>query len=179
MTPHTGRDTFLFVDSSEYQNSSAIKNITDLDRALVRRLRRGSNDSWLDVDIPLPALRALLAVERGGRLTPSEIADYLGVSRSTCSAILDRLENDGYVERAINPADRRQFFIAATAAGHAVADGIDGRRRERLAEGLRRMDSAELDALWTGLAALERALATIEAAELELELNAAAAGTRR
>ena len=157
------------MDSSEYQNNTVIQNITELDRSLVRRLRRGTSDAWLDVDIPLPALRALLAVERGGRLTPSEIADYLGVSRSNCSAILDRLETDGYVERAVNPADRRQFFIGATPAGHQVADGIDGRRRERLVEALQEMDPGELDALGTGLAALERALAHVEATEIELD----------
>lgn len=156
-----------------------IRDITEIDRSLVRRLRRGSNDSWLDVDIPLPALRALLAVERGGRLTPSEIADYLGVSRSACSAILDRLENDGYVERAVNPADRRQFFIAATPQGHAVADGIDARRRERLREGLLQMDEADLDALWTGLAALEQALAELEAGEAQAEAAAEASEARR
>lgn len=170
---------FQYVDSSELPNSIAIANITSLDRSLVRRLRRGSSDAWLDVDIPLPALRALLAVERGGQLTPSEIADYLGVSRSTCSAILDRLENDGYVERAVNPADRRQFFIAATDAGHAVADGIDGRRRERLVEALQHMSRGDLDALAAGLSALERALVHIEAADMELERDAAPAGGRR
>jgi DNA-binding MarR family transcriptional regulator len=151
------------VDSSESPNNPLIQNITDLDRRLVRRLRKASNEAWLDIDMPLPVLRALLAVERGWRMTPSEIADYLGVSRSTCSAMLDRLETDGLVGRAINPADRRQFFIDVTPAGRQVAERIDGHRRERLLEALQHLDRRDLETLATGLAALESALIALEA----------------
>ena len=155
------------MDSSQNNNNPLIQDVADLDRRLVRRLRKASNDSWLDIEMPLPVLRALLAVERAGRLTPSEIAEYIGVSRSTCSSILDALENDGYVERAINPADRRQFFIAATPAGRALAERIDGHRRGRLLEALEHLAPHELEALATGLAALDRALGALEVSQAE------------
>lgn len=46
-----------------------------------------------------------------GFSTPSEIARYTGLSSGATTALLDRLEKSGLIERHLNPKDRRSFQI--------------------------------------------------------------------
>ncbi len=147
---------------SRVSQDSLVDKAVDLDRRIAQRLRRATNDDWLDINLPLPSLRALLAIDRQPGVTPSEIAAYLGVSRSSASAILDRLEAESLLQRAINPMDRRQFFVSLTSGGQAIVERVDGQRRKRLREALQRVSAADLQALTTGIAALEIALAEME-----------------
>ncbi|MCA9972217.1 MAG: winged helix-turn-helix transcriptional regulator [Anaerolineales bacterium] len=55
-----------------------------------------------------------------GELNPSEISDRQGVSRNTTSALIRNLEDDGLVERRLDPDDRRRFNISLTANGRSL-----------------------------------------------------------
>jgi DNA-binding MarR family transcriptional regulator len=50
-------------------------------------------------------------------LQPSELSEFIGVSRNTVSALLNGLEEQGLIERHLHPTDRRQFLIRITPAG--------------------------------------------------------------
>ena len=55
---------------------------------------------------------------------PASIRDLVrvfGIKQSTFTSLLDRLEQDGFVHRAINPADRRSFLIQITEEGLELA----------------------------------------------------------
>ncbi|WP_226001755.1 MarR family winged helix-turn-helix transcriptional regulator [Paenibacillus sp. BJ-4] len=49
-------------------------------------------------------------------LTPSELADYSGVTRSTITSVIDKLERDGLVRRS-TLTDRRMTAISLTDEG--------------------------------------------------------------
>jgi DNA-binding MarR family transcriptional regulator len=49
-----------------------------------------------------------------GPQTPSQLANWLGVSTGTTTEILDRLERAQFVTRAPHPTDRRKLVIALT-----------------------------------------------------------------
>lgn len=51
---------------------------------------------------------------------PSEIARHLDISSASTTALLDRLERSGMVERISHPTDRRSILIAATPAAEAA-----------------------------------------------------------
>ncbi len=53
--------------------------------------------------------------------TMRAIADYLGVSMPRCTAIIDRLSNEGLVKR-LQGADRRQVLIATTSAAQKTLE---------------------------------------------------------
>ena len=53
-------------------------------------------------------------------LNPSEISDRQGVSRNTISSLIRNLEEEGMVERRLDPDDRRRFNISLTDSGRAV-----------------------------------------------------------
>lgn len=66
-------------------------------------------------------MHLLFAEEMGdrGELNPSEISHRQGVSRNTISALIRSLEEDGLVERRLDPNDRRRFNISLTEEGRA------------------------------------------------------------
>ena len=62
-----------------------------------------------------------------GVATPSELARYTGLTTGSTTAMLDRLEKAGYVNRKPNPDDRRGVLVVPTqkwmeAAGPLVID---------------------------------------------------------
>lgn len=64
-----------------------------------------------------------LWMEPRGPLMVKDIARELrGVSLSTLTRILDRLEQHGYVRRTPNPRDRRSFYVAPTELGEQVIE---------------------------------------------------------
>ncbi|SDE55569.1 MarR family protein [Pseudonocardia oroxyli] len=60
----------------------------------------------------LHALIAVLAAEgRGVPLTAGRLAAHLGLSSGATTALVDRMERHGYVERVRDPADRRRVVL--------------------------------------------------------------------
>jgi DNA-binding MarR family transcriptional regulator len=55
-----------------------------------------------------------------GAMSPSELGERLIVSRAAVTGLLDSLERRGFVNRAVNPADRRSLVIEITPAGLTV-----------------------------------------------------------
>ena len=64
----------------------------------------------------------LRSEEMDGRiaLTPSELSHRQGISRNTASTLLRDLEEEGYIERRLDPDDRRRFNIQLTPQGSAL-----------------------------------------------------------
>lgn len=131
-----------------------LDDILDLDVASQRLLRSDWPESWLQINLPLGSTRALLAIEAGKARTPGRVADLLGVSRTTITGTLDRLEAEGLLTRTVDPADRRCFVLEVTDKGRALVAAIDGHRRQHLRLALESMDPASLIALHVGLKAL-------------------------
>jgi DNA-binding MarR family transcriptional regulator len=50
-------------------------------------------------------------------LNPSEISDRQGISRNTVSTLIRDLEEEGLIERTLDPHDRRRFNIRLTENG--------------------------------------------------------------
>jgi hypothetical protein len=72
-------------------------------------------------------------VVRGDLHPQLALATYLGIDRTVMTYLIDELVTAGLVERRLNPADRRQRKIVATARG--VSTLRDLRRQVREAEG--------------------------------------------
>lgn len=55
-----------------------------------------------------------LASRAGQALTAGQIADATGLSNSAVTALLDRLERQGFIERRRDAADRRKVVVVST-----------------------------------------------------------------
>jgi DNA-binding MarR family transcriptional regulator len=73
--------------------------------AMARRMGLGVTD--------LHALEHLSRVE----LTPKQLGERLFVSPGAITALVDRLERAGHLERVANPRDRRSFLLRTTSSG--------------------------------------------------------------
>jgi len=96
-----------------------------------------------------------------------ELAEHLGVTASTMSLTLKRLEDAGYVRRDRDPADRRVMNVRLTDAGTRVRDAtreLDPERVERMLSLLHPLERH--DAL-RGLALLSEAAGRLLARERE------------
>ena len=101
---------------------------------------------------------ALATIERHGPLTPSELATHERIQRPTVARLLGRLEADGLVDRAPDPADRRSSLVSITAEGRRLLDEVRTRKDAYLARRMRDLDADELATLDRAAAILERML---------------------
>ena len=115
-----------------------------------RRLRQEAG-----TDLSPSQTSALAAIERHGPLTPSELAACERIQRPTATRVLARLEENGLLERAADPSDRRSSLVSISAEGRALLEDLRTRKDAFLA---RRLDALEPDEL----AVLERAADILE-----------------
>ena len=136
-----------------------LKNsVLDLDQLVQRLIRSGWPEAWQQTNLPLGASRALLLLAAGRVTSPREVADAMGVSRTTVTGLIDRLELDGMITRAIAPDDKRSFLLTLTDKGRQTVEQVENIRRKQLAEALDRMDDTALHHLEAGLEALAPAM---------------------
>ena len=74
--------------------------------AVARRMGLGASE-----------MAALEHLQGAGELTPGQIGRRLSMTSGAVTALIDRMERDGYVERIPNPSDRRSSLVRVTAAG--------------------------------------------------------------
>lgn len=94
--------------------------------------------------------RALYEIDPDRPLPARELAEQLRCDRSNVTALVDRLETAGLVERRIAPADRRQKTLVVTTAGRRVRVRVHQAMSEsRLLAGLSDQEISDLRALVT------------------------------
>jgi DNA-binding MarR family transcriptional regulator len=59
----------------------------------------------------------LFLITRGGKLTPSQLADIMLRSRNSVTKLIEGLEKDGFVKRTHSTEDRRIVYIEVSPAG--------------------------------------------------------------
>jgi DNA-binding MarR family transcriptional regulator len=92
-------------------------------------------------------MRCLDVLLDQGQATPGYLADALGLTTGSVTAMLDRLEKLGYVERRPDPGDRRRIQVRPTAQSFAAARKLWGPLVEEGGRSLARYTKAELDLL--------------------------------
>ncbi|MBY5442986.1 MarR family transcriptional regulator [Rhizobium leguminosarum] len=127
---------------------------------ILGRLKRLSTHLGREVETVLmkqglssSAFDVLATLRRAGaphRLSPGELLEMTMVSSGTMTNRIDQLEKAGYVERILNPEDRRSVLIALTEKGLATVEhAVDAHvaNQHRLSKNLSAADKAELDRL--------------------------------
>ncbi len=66
------------------------------------------------------------------RVTIGELAERLQVRHHSAVGLVDRLEEQGLIERLHNEEDRRQVYIGLTTKGMKVLESLAGMHREEL-----------------------------------------------
>lgn len=97
--------------------------IAGLVRLVANRYESHSTRRLGDFDLSGPRLGILMRLEAHSRfcgapgLTPTDLSHDQRVSKNTVSALLNGLEEQGLIERRLDPADRRVFRIVISDLG--------------------------------------------------------------
>ncbi len=118
-----------------------------------RRLRQEAG-----AEIGPASLAALATIERLGPLTPSELARHERIQRPTATRVLARLDEDGLVTRAADPADGRCSIVTVTGEGRALLRKLRRRKNAYLAQSMRDLSGDDVATLERAAGILERVL---------------------
>ncbi|MHB9117456.1 MAG: MarR family winged helix-turn-helix transcriptional regulator [Burkholderiales bacterium] len=121
-------------------------------QAFLRRLEGSS--------LTLAQARALIYVSRHEGVRQVELAELLEVQPITLARLIDRLADNGLVERRPDPADRRAYrvFLQPGAASHLAA--IEKVAAVIRADALRGLDEQQIATLLSALGAMRDNLAS-------------------
>lgn len=95
-------------------------------RFVARAIYHVGDQSLDDTGLSFAQYKVLMhlffAEQVGGEadLNPSQISNRQGVSRNAISSLIRNLEDEGLVERRLDPADRRRFNISLTEDGRSL-----------------------------------------------------------
>lgn len=116
------------VSKAEYEALAAF-------RYALRRFLHFSEEAAKAVGLTPQQHQALLAIKgQPGReqLLIGELAEWLQIRSHSAGELVDRLEAQGYVYRVPGTDDRRQTYVALTAAGEAILNRLAASHREEL-----------------------------------------------
>lgn len=112
--------------------------------SLIARIQRTRFDHRSrDTGLTLSQWRAMAAIRREPGATQHRIAISLEVGDVTAGRAIDRLCEEGFVERRIDPNDRRVHRIYPLPVGLAVFDRLTEIGRSETEASLARLDEAE------------------------------------
>jgi DNA-binding MarR family transcriptional regulator len=98
--------------------------------------RRSAGDTLAvlnDAGLTMAQLVALHALEHAGGRSVGSIGGCLGLSPATTSHLVDRLVQEGLVERREDPGDRRQKRVEITATGRRLVARVESTRTREFA----------------------------------------------
>lgn len=96
----------------------------------------------------LPRFDVLAALWRNrDGLTMGELSRMLLVSNGNATAVVNRLETDGWAAREVAAADRRQVVVRLTPEGAAAFEGMANGHEAEVDDIFANLDDSELDTL--------------------------------
>jgi DNA-binding MarR family transcriptional regulator len=124
---------------------------------VIERLHTGPLGPWLDLQLTMPQLKMLFAIDCLGAVPMSQLAAFLRVSVSAATGLLDRLVEQRLAQRETDPRDRRIVRAAATERGRALAFDLRSAGTDRLHHTLEHLSADELRSCAEALEIIDRA----------------------
>jgi DNA-binding MarR family transcriptional regulator len=121
---------------------------------LSRRMRKRAQ-----LQLTASQMSALTTVERHGELRLGELTRLEQIGKSTMTRLVAKLEDEGYIERRVDPNDGRGFLVSLTDHGASVLRTAAARQHAYLARQLDALDVTDREVLVAAAPVLERLLA--------------------
>ena len=94
--------------------------------------------------VSMTHMHVLWLLEHHGDMPMSRMAEFLDVSDSNATGIIDRMEERGLVERVRVPDDRRVVLLRIAAGGNQALDETEAVKQDRLQSILGHLDEDQL-----------------------------------
>lgn len=111
-----------------------------------------------DTGVTAPQGMVLGTLSKLGQIKISELSERLGLSNSTVSGIVDRLEKLQFVERIRSEEDRRVVYVRLTSKFQEMHKGFHVKAEENIASIAAKADPEELSKIIEGLDTLKKLL---------------------
>ncbi len=82
-----------------------------------KKLAEAFNNKLLPLGVTRVQWIAMYYLDKHTSLSQIELAEKMDIKPSSMARLVDRLERDGYAERAKAPEDRRMFYVTLTNKG--------------------------------------------------------------
>jgi DNA-binding MarR family transcriptional regulator len=132
--------------------------LKDVTRLYTRRFEERAQD----LSLTLAQCKALSYLERYEGVSQKRLAELTELDPMSLVRILDRMESDGWVERRLDPQDRRARTLWLTANAHPVLERIELVAKETRAEALRGLAETEREQLTKLLARVHENLSSLK-----------------
>lgn len=137
--------------SSDLDPARLAAVISPLRRALLAGARAAEHLP----EIPDAQIEVIRALPRGVVSSPGELADRLGMSRSTVSNLLTLMEERGLIARRAAAEDRRRVEVLASAHALTLFERFDRASAALIGEAAASLTRADQESLAAALPALE------------------------
>ncbi len=134
----------------------SISQIISLNRNFNRTLRHEFHGLMQDSGFTFPQLSVISILAKNGKQKVSDISEKMGLSDSTVSGILDRLEQKGIIERKRNKDDRRVVKIYLSKGSQEICQEFHRKREEYFSHLLKELSEQEIKDIIKGLEILNR-----------------------
>ena len=132
------------------------EQVVDAIAELLHALRALHTDAtpWLELDLTMAQLKALIVVVQTDGVSSRGLADRLAISAPAVTPLVDRLIEHKLVRREDDPSDRRIVLVAPTARALALHDALMETSRATVAEIVNELPDAEIRGIEQALAPL-------------------------
>lgn len=103
---------------------------------------------FADRDLSASATLVLNRLDREGPMRVTTLAEAEGASQSGMTQLVQRMEQQGLVERCEDPDDGRACLVMVAEGGRRLWDARADVRKQRIADLLTRMSEDDQMALW-------------------------------
>jgi len=108
-------------------------------------VREGSVESWISLNLTIPQMKCLCYISRHGKTNLSGLAAGIHVTPANVTGIIDRLVEQGLVDRIQDSGDRRVLWLSVTQKGESMLANLREGKAGRIRELLERLSYKELD----------------------------------
>jgi DNA-binding MarR family transcriptional regulator len=124
--------------------------------AVLARLYGFLRRSVLPGEVSLTQALVLRTLRDLGPQRVTDLAELEGVRQPTCTGLVNTMEAQGWVTRAVDDADRRAVLVEVTAKGREILEAITDARAALLDRYLGALTEYERDALAAALPGLRK-----------------------
>jgi DNA-binding MarR family transcriptional regulator len=121
-----------------------------------RELMASARPRWSAADLTFTQLRALSMLARTQPQRMSDLAGGLDMTPASASALIDRMDQRGFVTRRSDPDDRRTVLVELSRRGQHILDVMERGSSDHFTRMIEKMTPSERDALATTLRAFLR-----------------------
>jgi len=136
---------------TQMESPSKIEEVTKLFRDVGHLIKQNMTKGFEDVGLTQTQFMVIGTLSKYGKMKISELSNQLGLSNSTVSDILDRLEKQEMILRERSEEDKRVVYVSITSKFECMHQGFHKRTKEYFEDILNRGTPEEVDKIVDGL----------------------------